>query len=449
MYDLIVIGAGPGGYEAAAAAGRMGKKTALVEKEYIGGTCLNVGCVPTKTFLRSSRLFTECREGTAYGVEIPSATFNIAAVVKRKNRIVAALARGVENLLTKSGVEVIRGRAHLASRRSIRIEDDTYEAGNILIATGSKPAVPSIPGIDSRYVLDSTGVLQLKELPKKVVLIGGGYIGLEFAGFFAATGAKVSVIEMLPQIAAGCDHDISSRLQQALKKNGVHFKTSFKVTKIEEHMVHCEDSGGAREILKADCIVNATGRTPVLEEMGLENIGIDFDQTGIKTSDQGKTSISGIWACGDVTGRRLLAHAATREGIVAVNNMFGRTDRIRYEAIPSVIYTHPEAASIGKTEYELKASGIEYKKSIVPMAVSGRYLVENESIPGIVKVLAGSKYGDILGVHVLGDLSSEFIVAAAQMIEMEMCVEDMANIVFPHPTVSEVLKQAILELAAK
>ena len=178
----------------------------------------------------------------------------------------------------------------------------------------------------------------------------------------------------------------------------------------------------------------------------MEAAGIDFDRKGIKTSDQGKTSIPGIWACGDVTGRRLLAHAATREGIVAVNNMFGQRDRIRYESIPSVIYTHPEAASVGRTENELKAMGIEYKKSIVPMAVAGRYLVENEGAPGIVKVLAGAKYGEILGVHALGDLSSEFIVAAAQMIEREMCVEDVVSVVFPHPTVSEALKQAILEL---
>lgn len=446
MFDLIVIGSGPGGYEAAAYAGRMGKKTALIEKEYIGGACLNVGCIPAKTFLRSARLFAECKNGASYGVEIPSLTFNLGAVVQRKNRLVSILTRGVESLLKRCHVEVIRGHARLASKQSVQVGADTYAAKNILIATGSRPAVPPVPGIDSKGVLDSTGVLSLTELPKKVAVIGGGYIGLEFACFFATVGAEVSVIEMLPQIASGSDADISGRLQQAMKKSGVVFKTSFKVTAIDEDTVYCEDPAGSRAIESADCIINATGRMPVLDDLGLEKAGVDFDGKGIKTSDQGRTNVPGIWACGDVTGRRLLAHAATREGIVAVNNMFGKKDRIRYEAIPAVIYTHPEAASVGKTEEELKSLGVEYKKAIVPMAAAGRFLVENEGSDGILKILAGARYGEILGVHALGDLSSEFIVAAAQMIEMEMCVEDVARVVFPHPTVSEALKQAILEL---
>jgi len=300
--------------------------------------------------------------------------------------------------------------------------------------------------MDSTTVLDSTGVLKLSEIPEKVAVIGGGYVGLEFAIFFAAVGAEVFVIEMLPQIASGSDHDISSRLEQALKKGGVIVRTSHKVTAIERDIVYCEDSAGASLKISADCILNATGRVPVTDGLDLESLGIDFDRKGIKTSDQGKTSIPGIWACGDVTGRRLLAHAATREGIVAVNNMFGIKDRVRYEAIPAVIYTQPEAASVGRTENELKALGIEYRKALVPMAVAGRYLVENEGAPGIVKVLAGAKYGELLGVHALGDLSSEFIAAAAYMIEREMCAKDVESVVFPHPTVSEALKQAILGL---
>jgi dihydrolipoamide dehydrogenase len=446
MYDLIVIGAGPGGYEAAALAGKMGKKTALIEKECIGGVCLNVGCIPTKTFLRSSRLFAECRNAAAYGVEIPSVQFNLAAVVQRKNKIVAALTRGVESLLKRSGVEVIRGHARLASKQTVEVGTQTYQAMNILIATGSRPAMPPIPGIDAKNVLDSTGVLALTELPGKVAIMGGGYVGLEFAGFFASIGVEVTIIEMLPQIAAGSDPDISSRLQQALKKSGVAFKMSHKVAAVEGDTVHCDDSAGKRVPVNADCIVNALGRVPAVDGLGLETSGVEYDRKGIKTSDQGKTNIAGIWACGDVTGRRLLAHAATREGIVAVHNMFGVKDRIRYESIPAVIYTHPEAASVGRTETELQALGIEYKKSVVPIGVAGRYLVENEGGTGIVKVLAGSRYGEILGVHILGDLSSEFIVAAAQMIEMEMCVEDVIGVVFPHPTVSEALKQAIWEL---
>jgi dihydrolipoamide dehydrogenase len=449
MYDLIVIGAGPGGYEAAALAGKMGMKTALMEKEHIGGACLHVGCIPTKTFLRSSRLFAECRNGDAFGVEITSAMFNLEAVVRRKNQIVATLTRGVESLLKRNGVDVIRGYARLASRQSVQVGEQTYGARNILIATGSRPAVPPIPGIDSKCVLDSTAALNLLELPEKAVIIGGGYVGLEFAGFFAATGVEVTVIEMLPQIASGFDADLSGRLQQSLKKGGIVFKTSHKVTAVEDGTVHCEDPGGAQGSLRADCILNATGRVPVVEGLGLETVGVDFDRKGIKTSDQGKTNVPGIWACGDVTGRHMLAHVATREGVAAVHNMVGKKDRIRYDAIPSVIYTHPEAASVGKTESELKALGVDYQKSIVPMGIAGRFLVENAGGSGMVKALVGTRYREILGVHALGDLSSEFIVAATQMIEMEMCVADAIRVVYPHPTVCEALKQALLELATK
>ncbi|NWF82519.1 MAG: dihydrolipoyl dehydrogenase [Bryobacteraceae bacterium] len=446
MHDLIVIGAGPGGYEAAAHAARLGAKVAIVEKDAIGGACLNVGCIPTKAFLRSSRLYAECRNAAAFGVEIDGLSFNLETVVKRKDRIVATLARGVDSLLKRAGVEVIHGEAKLASKNSVSVNGRTCPAKNILIATGSRPAVPPIPGIGSPGVLDSSGVLRLTRLPETVAIIGGGYIGLEFAGFFAAAGAKVTVLEMLTQIAAGADHDISSRLMQSLQKQGIEFKTSCTVTGIDGGALHYEHAG-APGSLAADCIVNATGRAPLVDGLGLAEIGLDFDRKGIRASDQGKTNIPGIWACGDVTGRRLLAHAATREGIVAVNNMFGKPCRIRYDAIPSVIYTHPEAASAGKTENELKALGVEYKKALLPMGVAGRFLVENESPSGTIKVLVGARYGEILGVHALGDLSSEFIAAAAAMIEMEMTVSDVEAVVFPHPTVSEALKLAILEAA--
>ena len=447
MYDLIVIGAGPGGYEAAAAAGRMGKKVALIEKEYIGGVCLNVGCIPAKTFLRSSRLFSECRNAAAYGVHVSSPRFDLAAVVERKKRVVGTLTRGVETLLKRANVETIRGHARLASRNTVQVGGEAFQAANILIAAGSRPAVPPVPGIGSGRAVDSTGLLERTEIPATLAIIGGGYIGLEFACFFSAVGSKVTVLEMLPRIASGCDREIAARLEQALRKSGVVIRTSAKVTGIDGETVHYEDESGARANLEAGLILNATGRAPVVDGLGLEQAGVDFDRHGIKTSDEGKTNVPGIWACGDVTGRCLLAHAATREGIVAVNNMFGRRDRIRYEAIPAVIYTHPEVASVGKTEEELTEAGIDYRKSVVPMAVAGRFLVEHESASGLVKVLAGARYGEILGIHAIGDPASEFIVAAAAMIEMEMCVEDAAQIVFPHPTVSEAMKEAILRLA--
>jgi dihydrolipoamide dehydrogenase len=442
MYDLIVIGAGPGGYEAAAHAARMGSKVALVERDRVGGTCLNVGCIPAKTFLRSSKLYDECRHAAAYGVRVGSVEFDMPAVVARTNRVVGTLTRGVAGMLKRAGVDVIAGHARIISRNAVQVGADRYEAKNILIATGSRPAVPPIPGMQSDRVFDSNTVFGIQQVPDKVAIIGGGYIGLEFACFFNEAGSKVTVFEMLPQIAMGSDSEISARLFDILKRMGVEFKLGSKVQKIDRDRIDYSDGS-----MTADCILNATGRVPVLDDLGLEELGIDFSRKGIRASDQGKTNVPGIYACGDVTGRRMLAHAATREGIVAVHTMLGKKDRIRYNAVPAVIYTHPEVASVGKTEEELKSEGTPYKASTVPMNVAGRFLIENEGGTGLVKVLTGTRYGEILGVHAVGDASSEFIVAAAAMIETEMTVSHASDIIFPHPTVSEALREAIVASA--
>ncbi len=446
MYDLIVIGAGPGGYEAAAHAGQMGKRVALVEKERIGGTCLNVGCIPAKAFLRSSRLYRECGEAASFGVRIDGFKFDMPVVVERKNRIVGVLVKGVEGLLKRSGVEVFTGHARLTDRKQIQVGAERLEAANILIATGSRPAVPPIPGIDARQVLDSNSVFDLTDVPARVAIIGGGYIGLEFASFFKEIGTEVTVFEMLPQIAGGCDGDVANRLLQSLKRSGVAINLSCRVLGIEAGTIRYVDGAGADQTYSAATILNATGRAPVVQDLGLEVVGVDYSSRGIRISDQGRTNVPGVWACGDVTGQHMLAHVATREGIVAVNAMFGKPDRIRYDAIPAVIYTHPEVAMVGRTEEELKAAGVPYKKAMVPMGVAGRFLIENEKGVGFVKVLTGAAHGEILGVHAMGDSSSEFIVAAAALIEFEMLASHAAEIVFPHPTVSEALREAILQV---
>ena len=446
MYDLIVIGAGPGGYEAAAHAGQMGKKVALVEKERIGGTCLNVGCIPAKAFLRSSRLCRECAEAKLFGVEVDGFRLDLPVVVARKDRIVATLARGVEGLLKRSGVELLHGHGRIAGRGRVQVGDEVLEARNVLLATGSRPVVPPVPGIGSERVLDSTSVFDLREVPSRVAVIGGGYIGLELATFFSEAGAEVVVLEMLPRVASGCDEDVSERLLQALKRSGVSFNLSCRVTGVEGGTVFYEGSSGETKACTADWVINATGRAPLVEGVGLEEAGVDFSPKGVRATDQGKTNVPGIWACGDVTGRHMLAHAATREGIVAVNSMFGRPDRVRYDAVPAVIYTHPEVASVGPTEQQLKAAGTAYKKATVPMGVAGRFLVENERGTGFVKVLAGSKYGEVLGVHAMGDASSEVIVTATTLVEMGLSAARAGEVVFPHPTVSEALREAVLQV---
>jgi dihydrolipoamide dehydrogenase len=444
MYDLIVIGGGPGGYEAAAHAARMGRRVALIEERRLGGVCLHEGCIPTKVFLKTSKLLAECRKAARYGIRLGEAGLDMAALHQRKSRIVATLARGVESLLERAGVTVIQGRGRLAGRNRVRVNQATEEARHILLATGSRPATPAIPGIDSPRVLNSTTVLELSEVPRTLAILGAGYIGMEFASFFAEAGAEVTVFDILPEISAAADRDVARRLAEAAARAGVRFELAATVRRIEGGTLHYEDQNGQAKTLAADYVLNATGRVPVVEDAGFDEVGLDYDARGIRTSELGKTNVPGIWACGDVTGRMLLAHAATREGIVAVNNMFGLKDRVRYEAIPAVIYTHPEAASVGRTEEQLRELGIDYVKSVAPMGVAGRFLIENEGGSGFVKVLADAKYGNLLGVHAIGDGASEFIFGAACMIESEMRASDVREMVFPHPTVSEALKEAIV-----
>ena len=445
LYDLLVIGAGPGGYEAAAYAAKLGKKVALFEKSELGGTCLNVGCIPTKTFLRSAKALEDCHEAAQYGIKTSDAVLDMGAVQERKQKVVSMLIRGVASMLKGAGVEVVKGEASMLGKGKVSCAGKEYEGSNILIATGSVPAVPPIPGLrDNPSVLDSTGVLELTEIPKELVIIGGGVIGLEFASFFATVGSKVTIVEMLSKIAPVVDDEIGKRLMGELKKAGVVFNLSCKVVRIEGNVLVFQDADGKEQKISADFILNSTGRSPVLRGFGLEECGVDFDRRGIKADEFGKTNIPGVWACGDVTGRCLLAHAATREGQVAVNNMFGIADRMRYSAIPSVIYTHPEVAQVGATEEELKNKGIAYRKAVMPMAIAGRFIVEHAGKSGSVKVLVGEKHGQVLGVHAIGGCCGEFIASACQMIELEMRVSDVRQIVFPHPTISEALKETVL-----
>jgi dihydrolipoamide dehydrogenase len=367
------------------------------------------------------------------------------ALVARKDKVVGTLKRGVSGLLRDTSVEVLHGTGRLVGRNAVEVAGERHETANILIASGSRPAVPPIPGVDGERVLDSTSVFALKAVPERIAIIGGGYIGLEFASFFHEIGTEVTVYEALPRIATGCDGDIADELLKILRRGGIEIHLSCLVLGIDGDTLHYQDVAGAQHSDSATYILNATGRTPVVADLGLEEVGVDASTRGIRVDDQGRTNVPNIWACGDVTGRHMLAHVAVREGIVAVNSMFGRPDRMRYEAIPAVIYSHPEVAMVGKTEEELKAAAVEYRKAVVPMALAGRFLIEHVKGTGLVKVLAGAAHGEILGVHAIGDLSSEFIVAAGAMIEAEMTLAQASEIIFPHPTVAEALRAAILK----
>lgn len=446
MYDLIVLGAGPGGYEAAAHAGEMGKKVALIEKKHIGGICLNSGCIPTKTLLYSAKTLQVCKEAEDYGIKAGKPEIDYGKIQKRKKEVVALLLKGIEGKLKRSGVEIIWGEGRLLSKNAIKVNEKSYETKNILIATGSRPAIPPIKGIDSKNVFDSTAILELNRIPKILTIIGAGVIGLEMACLFNELGTNVKVIEILPHIACEMDTEITSYLLKSLEKKGIDFAFKSRVNAIGKKEISYIDENGKTKTSQSEIILNATGRLPNVENIGLDEINILYNARGIKTDLQGKTSVTGIWACGDVTGRCLLAHAAAREGIVAVNNMFGKKDVMRYKAIPNVIYTFPEVAGVGATEQFLKQEEIGYKKSIVPLNISGRFIAENEKKQGYVKVLIGSKYHEILGVHVIGGAAGEMIYGAATFLEMEMRLEDIKEIVFPHPTVSEAIKEAICQI---
>ena len=447
MYDLMVIGAGPGGYEAAAYAARhFGKSVVLFEKDELGGTCLNVGCIPTKTFLRSAKALEDCEDAGRYGIEVAGgAKLDMAKVQARKQQVVSQLVKGVGGLLKAAKVEVVKAAAKIVAPGKVEAGGKVYEGANILVATGSVPACPPIPGLkDNPKVLDSTGILALDKAPAALVIIGGGVIGLEFASFFATAGTKVTIVEMMPKIAPVVDDEIGQKLQAELKKAGIVINLNCKVVKVEGSTLHYTDPEGKPCTVTGDYVLNATGRRAVTAGLGLEELKVDMNRKGIVTDDFGRTSVPGIWACGDVTGRVLLAHVATREGIVAVNNMFGVADRMSYKAIPSVVYTHPEVAQVGATEQELKAKGIAYRKLVQPMAVAGRFTVDYAGKSGTVKVLVGAKYGEVLGVHTIGGCGGEFICAASAFVGQEFTQATVLRTIFPHPTISEAVKDTVI-----
>lgn len=445
MYDLIVIGGGPAGYVAAENAGALGKKVLLFEKDELGGVCLNRGCIPTKTMLYSAKLYRHALDGEACGVRCGDVRFEYARVFERKNRIVGGLVKGIEGLMKRHKVEVVKAEAEIVDASTVRAGGETYSTQNILIATGSVPARPPIDGIDSALVLDSTGILALTEKPASLVIVGGGVIGLEFACFFSAIGTSVVVVEMLPEIAAGLDRDVIKPLQNDLKKRGVTFHLDARVTKIDGGAVSF-DKKGKTETVEGDYVLMATGRKLVVDGLGLEKINLDFDRSGIRIDEFCRTNVPNVYAAGDVTGKLLLAHVASRQATVAVDAMFGRENRMRYDAIPSVIYTFPEVAAAGLTEAEAEKRGIAAEVAKLPMTINGRFLAENEGERGTCKVVIDKNDRRLLGVHMIGSHCSEMIAAASAMIEGEFRAHEIRDIVFPHPTVSEIVHDTISTL---
>jgi len=448
MIDLLILGGGPAGYIAAERAGQAGMNVVLFEKSAMGGVCLNEGCIPTKTLLYSAKIYENALNADKYGVFGDNIRFDYGKMVSRKKKVVRKLVLGVESKMKSNKIEVIKGEAFINGRSSEGIEitcnENKYIGKNLLICTGSESFVPPIPGLKEAgdIVVTNREILELTERPETLIVIGGGIIGMEFASFYNSLGTKVTVVEMLPEIVAGMDLEVSTMLRQIYTKKGIEFNLNSRVVQVEGNKVVFEKDGETHTV-EGEKILLSVGRRPVTRGFGLENIGVELLNNGIKVDEKMRTNVPGVFAAGDVTGFSLLAHTASREGEVVVNNLSGRSDIMRYNAIPGIVYTNPEVAGVGETEESAKQKKIAYKVAKLPMAYAGRFIAENEGGIGICKVLIGEKYGEVIGVHMLGNPSSEIIYGASIAIEQEMTLKEMQEVVFPHPTVSEIVKEVI------
>ena len=426
-YDVIVLGGGPGGYVAAERAGQAGLKTLLIEQRALGGTCLNEGCIPSKVLLNSAKIYHYTTEyGRKFGVVCQGSHVDQPAVVARKEKVIHTLVSGVGAAMKASHVEVVNASGMIRGRsdEGIQVEADgkVYTGKNLIIATGSRAFVPPIPGVKeglaSGFVMTNREALALKELPRRLAVIGGGVIGLE-----------------------PIDDEISALLQKGYEKDGMKFCLKSKVVRIDADGVVYEKDGREEKVL-CDKVLLAIGRKPVADTCGVENLNLVVERGAIKVDECCRTNAVNVYAVGDCNGTSLLAHSAYRMGEVAVNTILGKKDRMRYKAIPSVLYTNPEVACVGMTEEQAKAAGIDAVTVKLPMAYAGRYVAENEGPVGIAKFVFDKKYRTLVGAHVMSNYSSEFILACAVMIEKEMTVDAIREIVYPHPSVSEIIREA-------
>ena len=445
-YDIAIIGGGPAGYNAAEKAAINGLKTVLFEKNTIGGVCLNEGCIPTKTLLYSAKLLDNMKGASKYGIlEGEQAGFDLGKIISRKDKVVKKLTGGVKMKLTSSGVEIVEGVATLLGEKSDKIRiscnEVEYVVKYVLVCTGSDTIIPPIKGLADVAYWTSKEALEIKELPKSLVIIGGGVIGIEFASFFNSMGVKVTVIEMMPEILGAMDKETSAMLRKEYAKKGIDFHLNTKVTEVSPEGVTIEKDSKT-SIINADRILLSVGRKANTDKVGLSNLSVEILRNGVKVNEYMQTSHPRVYACGDITGYSMLAHTAIRESDVAVNHILGIDDPMSYKAIPGVVYTNPEIAGIGKTEEELKAAGTYYQVLKLPMAYSGRFVAENELGNGLCKLIIDEE-ARIIGCHMLGNPASELITIAGMAIEQELTVDDFRKVVFPHPTVSEIIHESL------
>lgn len=445
-YQVIIIGGGPAGYTAAETAGKAGLSVLLFEKRNLGGVCLNEGCIPTKTLLYSAKTYDGAKHASKYAVNVPEVSFDLAKIIARKSKVVRKLVLGVKGKLTSNQVTIVSGEASIVDKNTVRCGDETYECENLVICTGSETFIPPVAGIDTVNCWTHRDALDNKELPASLAIVGGGVIGMEFASFFNSLGVQVTVIEMLDEILNGMDKELAALLRADYAKRGVNFLLSTKVTSLSQEeagaVVSYQNADGSGSVC-AEKILMSVGRRPVTKGFGLENLNLELTERGnVSVNSKMQTSVPGVYVCGDLTGFSLLAHTAVREAEVAIHTILGKEDAMSYRAIPGVVYTNPEIAGVGQTEEGLIAKGIPYHVIKLPMAYSGRFVAENEGVNGMCKLLIGEDK-TILGAHVLGNPASEIITLAGMAVEMQLTTTEWKKIVFPHPTVAEIFREAL------
>ncbi|MGE8405886.1 MAG: dihydrolipoyl dehydrogenase [Pseudomonas sp.] len=459
-YDVIIIGAGPGGYNAAIRAGQLGLSVACIEgRSTLGGTCLNVGCMPSKALLHASELY-EAASGEEFahlGIEVKP-SLNLAQMMKQKEESVTGLTKGIEFLFRKNKVDWIKGWGKLDGVGKVKVTDEQgnvseYQAKDIVIATGSEPT--PLPGvtIDNQRIIDSTGALSLPQVPKHLVVIGAGVIGLELGSVWRRLGSEVTVIEYLDRICPGIDEETAKTLQRSLAKQGMAFKLGSKVTQATTSadgvsLTLEPAAGGEAQTLQADYVLVAIGRRPYTEGLGLETVGLQTDKRGMLENQGHRSSVPGIWVIGDVTSGPMLAHKAEDEAIACIELIHGKPHEVNYGLIPGVIYTKPELATVGKTEEQLKAEGRAYKVGKFPFMANSRAKINHET-EGFAKVIADAETDQVLGVHLVGPSVSEMIGEYCVAMEFAASAEDIALICHPHPTRSEALRQAAMNVDGK
>lgn len=446
IYDIAIIGGGPAGYTAAERAAAGGLKTVIFEKKAIGGVCLNEGCIPTKTLLYSAKLLDNAKGAIKYGISVPDGiTFDMEKMISRKDRVVKTLTGGVKMTVKSYGAELVEKEAVITGENNgliqISADGESYEVNYLMICTGSESVIPPIKGLSDVDYWTSKEALESTVLPQSLAIIGGGVIGMEFASFFNSMGVKVNVIEMMPEILGAMDKETSAMLRSVYQKRGINFYMTSKVTEVGKNGITIEKNG-KQSVIEADKILVSAGRKANLGQVGLDKLNIELLRNGVKVDEHMLTSHPRVYACGDITGRSMLAHTAIRESEVAINHILGMEDRMDYDCVPGVVYTNPELAGVGKTEEELTMAGIPYHVQKLPMAYSGRFVAENETGSGLCKLVLDND-DRVIGCHLLGNPASEIMVVAGIAVQHKFTVEEFQKTVFPHPTVGEIYHETL------